>query len=367
MISVPFLNLKALNLSIKPQLDNADNRVVNSGTYILGDEVCIFEHLWATFCSANYSVGVANGLDALTLSLLALGIVPGDEVIVPSHTFIATWLSVSAIGAVPVPVESDLFSYNLNIDLIASKITSKTKAIVVVHLYGMPVDLNRIKQIALTHNLKVIEDAAQAHGASFRGKIIGAHSDAVTWSFYPGKNLGALGDGGAVTTNDSEIYSRLLLLRNYGSTKKYIHEIKGMNSRLDPIQAAFLAVKVDYLVNWNKRRIEVAERYLDEIQNEFIALPNVPDGMKSSWHLFVVRTLFRDQLQNFLNAHNIQSLIHYPIPPYRQKAYKLKFNDLPTTPADILSSRVLSLPICPMMSDEMVEFVIYTINKFSPL
>ena len=217
MILVPFLDLKTLNLSIKSQLDEAYERVVNSGTYILGDEVSAFERKWASFCCAHYSVGVANGLDALTLSLRALGIGPGDEVIVPSHTFIATWLSVSATGALPVPVEPDLLSYNLNIDLISSQITSKTKAIVVVHLYGMPVDLVRIKQIALRHNLKVIEDAAQAHGASYRGNIIGGHSDAVTWSFYPGKNLGAMGDGGAITTNDSNIYSKLLSLRLFDS------------------------------------------------------------------------------------------------------------------------------------------------------
>lgn len=366
MITVPFLDLKTLNLSIKSQLDQAYERVVNSGTYILGEEVTDFEQQWASFCCSNFSVGVANGLDALTLSLLAFGIGPGDEVIVPSHTFIATWLSVSAIGAVPVPVEPDLLSYNLNIDLISSQITSKTKAIVVVHLYGMPVDLNHIRQIALSNNLKVIEDAAQAHGSSYQGKMIGGHSDAVTWSFYPGKNLGALGDGGAVTTNDPEICSKLLLLRNYGSTKKYFHEIKGVNSRLDPLQAAFLSVKINYLVKWNNRRIEVAKRYLDEIRNEFVELPKVSAEMQSSWHLFVVRTPYRDQLQNFLNAYNIQALIHYPIPAYRQQAYKFKFNNLHNTPADILSSTVLSIPICPMMTEDMVDSVISAVNKFNP-
>lgn len=366
MTNVPFLDLNALNLSIKPQLDEAYERVVNSGTYILGHEVSTFERKWASFCCANYSVGVANGLDALSLSLRAFGIGPGDEVIVPSHTFIATWLSVSATGALPVPVEPDLLSYNLNIDLISSQITSKTKAIVVVHLYGMPVDLARIKKVALRHNLKVIEDAAQAHGATYQGINIGGHSDAVTWSFYPGKNLGAIGDGGAITTNDFEIYSKLLSLRNYGSTKKYVHEIQGSNSRLDPIQAAFLSVKLNYLVEWNNRRIEVAMQYLSGIQNEFIELPVTPTEMQSSWHLFVVRTSFRSQLQIFLQSHNIQSMIHYPIPVYRQQAYNSQFYDLQTTPADILSSTVLSLPICPMMNDEKVKSVISAVNNFRP-
>lgn len=325
-----------------------------------------FESQWASFCHAEYAVGVANGLDALTLSLLALDIGPGDEVLVPSHTFIATWLSVSAIGAVPIPVEPDLLSYNLDVNSISSKISSKTKALVVVHLYGMPVDLDKIHHLALNYNLKVIEDAAQAHGASYKANIIGGHSDAVTWSFYPGKNLGALGDGGAITTNNSEVYSKLLLLRNYGSTKKYIHELKGFNSRLDPLQAAFLSVKINYLAKWNHRRLEVAKRYLNEIQNDLIILPEVNMDMQSSWHLFVVRTPFRDQLQEMLQVNRIQSLIHYPIPAYRQSAYKSEFIDLQKTASDVLSSTILSLPICPMMRDDMVDSVITYVNKFNP-
>ncbi len=264
-MNVPFLDLKTPYYEIKEELDAAWHRVMASGWYVLGQEVESFEHEFAAYCEAKHCVGVGNGLDALYLILRAMEIGPGDEVIVPSNTYIATWLAVSMTGATPVPVEPDEVSYNIDPALIEAAITTRTKAILPVHLYGLPADLEPILKIASRHGLRVLEDAAQAHGARYKGKRIGAHGDAVAWSFYPGKNLGAFGDGGAVTTNDRHLAEKLRALRNYGSRVKYVNEVKGVNSRLDPLQAAVLRVKLKYLDEWNERRKRVASLYLERL------------------------------------------------------------------------------------------------------
>ena len=264
-MKVPFLDLRAAYLELKPEIDAAIARVLDSGWYILGPEVEAFEAEWAEYCGASHAVGVGNGMDALTLALRALQIGPGDEVIVPSNTYIATWLAVSAVGATPVPVEPDLATYNIDPALIPAAITPRTKALLPVHLYGQPADLDPILAIARQHNLAVVEDAAQAHGARYKGCRIGAHGDVVCWSFYPGKNLGALGDAGAVTTNRADLADRIRVLRNYGSREKYVNELQGVNSRIDPIQAAVLRVKLKVLDEWNARRCRIAALYSQEL------------------------------------------------------------------------------------------------------
>ena len=352
-MNIPFLDLRAGYLELKPEIDAAVARVFDSGWYILSEEVEAFEAEWACYCQVGHAIGVANGLDALHLALLAMGIGQGDEVIVPSNTYIATWLAVSQCGAKPVPVEPDIRTYNINPYLIEAAITSRTKAIMPVHLYGQPADLDLILAIARKYNLRVIEDAAQAHGAQYKGKRIGGHGDVVAWSFYPGKNLGAFGDGGAVTTNDSNIADRIRVLRNYGSRVKYVNEVRGCNSRLDPVQAAILRVKLKVLDVWNERRKHIASRYSDILKRIMpeVVLPFVPDYADPVWHLFVIRQAKRDQLQDRLAALGIGSMIHYPIPPHKQAAYAdMGYHEVELPIAEFIASEVLSLPIGPQLT-----------------
>jgi len=363
-VKVPFLDLQAAYLELKEEIDAAVGRVLASGWYILGDEVEAFEQEFAAHCEARHAVGVGNGLDALHLALRALDVGPGDEVIVPSHTFIATWLAVSQTGARPVPVEPLEATYNIDPANVESAITPRTKAILPVHLYGQPVDLDPILDIARTHGLSIVEDAAQAHGARYKGRRIGAHGDIVAWSFYPGKNLGAMGDGGAVTTNDTDLADRVRTLRNYGSRKKYLNEVRGLNSRLDPLQAAILSVKLKYLDEWNGRRSRIAERYLDNLSETDLGLPEVPKWADSSWHLFVVRHPDRDELQRKLADSGIDTLIHYPIPPHQQPAHEdLLIRDDSLGVASSLANSVLSLPIGPHMTEAECQCVIDSIRN----
>lgn len=334
------------------EIDAAYNRVKESGWFILGPEVKAFEDEFAAYCGVKCCIGVGNGLDALHLILRALGIGLGHEVIVPANTYIATWLAVTYAGAIPVPVEPDEKTYNIDRDRIEGAITNKTKAILPVHLYGQPADMNPINEIAAQYKLKVIEDAAQAHGALYKGKRTGSLGNAAGFSFYPGKNLGALGDGGAVTTNDDELADRVRTLRNYGSTDKYVNEVPGFNSRLDEIQAAFLRVKLKYLDEWNRRRAEIANHYKSRLASTNLILPYVPEWAAPVWHLYVVRSDKRDVLQKRISEAGIDTLIHYPIPPHLQEAYSnlgYRKGDFPIT--EKLAGEVLSLPIGPHVGD----------------
>lgn len=345
---IPFLDLHASYLELKSEIDEAVTRVLNSGWYILGPEVEAFENEFATYCQTKFSIGLANGLDALTLALRAMDVGPGDEVIVPSNTYIATWLAVSQCGATPVPVEPDDQTYNIDPASIFAAISPRTKVILPVHLYGQPADLDPILEIARKHGLRVLEDGAQAHGARYKGQRIGGHGDAVAWSFYPGKNLGAIGDGGAVTTNDPVIADRIRVLRNYGSQIKYVNEVKGFNSRLDPIQAAILRVKLSKLDIWNDRRRDIAKHYQEYLSGSALVLPHVPEWAEPVWHLFVVRHTQRDELASKLNEMGIGTLIHYPIPPHKQAAYAdLNFPSDSFPKASKMAEEVLSLPIGP--------------------
>lgn len=363
-MKIPFLELKAAYMELKEELDAAYHRVVESGRYILGAEVEAFENEYASYCEANYCVGVASGLDALHLALRALGVGPGDEVIVPSNTYIATWLAVGQCGATPVPVEPTESTYNIDAGRIETVITPHTKVILPVHLYGQPADLDPILEIAQKHGLRVLEDAAQAHGARYRGRRIGSHGDAVAWSFYPGKNLGAMGDGGAVTTDDAGIADRVRVLRNYGSQVKYFNDVQGFNSRLDPIQAAVLRVKLEFLDEWNDRRRKIAQTYSNAFDKTGLLLPEVPVWADPAWHLYVVRHFMRDVLQQRLTKVGIETLIHYPIPPHRQRAYadnEFGANTFPV--AEQMACEVLSLPIGPHLSDGDIEYIVANIKN----
>ncbi|MGV0908805.1 DegT/DnrJ/EryC1/StrS family aminotransferase [Martelella sp. FOR1707] len=362
-MKIPFLDLGASYRELKLEIDTAVSRVLDSGWYILGPEVEAFEAEWAEYCEAQHAVGLANGLDALTLALRALDIGPGDEVIVPSNTYIATWLAVSAVGATPVPVEPDPATHNIDTSRISEAITPRTKALLPVHLYGQPADLDPILTLARRHGIAVVEDAAQAHGARYKDRRIGAHGDIACWSFYPGKNLGALGDGGAITTNRPELAEKIRMLRNYGSSQKYVNEIPGVNSRLDPIQAAVLRVKLAHLEEWTKRRQAIAAAYGDALQNSDLILPHVPDWADPVWHLYVVRTADRAGLQKRLSAAGIGSLIHYPIPPHMQQAYQslnIPAQALPI--AQRLADEVLSLPMGPQLSTSQVREITRTLK-----
>lgn len=359
MNAVPFLDLRDSYLELKSEIDAAVSRVLDSGRYILGPEVEAFEVEYAAFCGSAHCIGLANGLDALHLALRAMDIGAGDEVIVPSNTFIATWLAVSQCGATPVPVEPLQATCNLDPALIEAAITPRTRAILPVHLYGQAADMDPIVAIAREHGLRVLEDAAQAHGARYKGRRIGSHGDAVTWSFYPGKNLGAMGDGGAVTTDDPALADRIRTLRNYGSRVKYVNEMQGYNSRLDPMQAAVLRVKLPHLDAWNARREAIAARYLRGLGDAGMVLPAVPDWTNPSWHLFVVRHAQRDRLQGKLSAAGVDSLIHYPIPPHRQEAYAdTGWGEDAFPIASAIADEVLSLPIGPQMTEAQVDRVI---------
>lgn len=363
---VPFLDVRASYLELKVEIDNAIARVLDSGCYILGPEVEAFETEFATYCGASHAIGLGNGLDALHLALLAMDVGPGDEVIVPSNTYIATWLAVSQCGATPVPVEPDESTYNLDPALIEAAITSRTKVILPVHLYGLAADLDAIFAIARKHGLRILEDAAQAHGAKYRGKRIGAYGDAVAWSFYPGKNLGALGDGGAVTTDNPELADRIRVLRNYGSRTKYVNEVHGFNSRLDPVQAAVLRVKLKYLDRWKEARATIATDYTAGLRGTGLVLPLVPQLAEHAWHLYVIRHPQRDLIQEHLASSNIDCLIHYPIPPHKQQAYAVPFGCMSRDSfplASKLSHEVLSLPIWPQLPREHVARVIDALRE----
>lgn len=361
-MNVPFLDLGAAYRELKPEIDAAVARVLESGWYILGPEVSAFEAEWASYCEASHAVGLANGLDALTLALRALDIGPEDEVIVPSNTYIATWLAVTEVGATPVPVEPDPQTYNIDPTRIEAAITPRTRALLPVHLYGQPADMDPVLEIARRHDLYVVEDGAQAHGARYKGRRIGAHGDIVCWSFYPGKNLGALGDAGAITTNDAALAERVAMLRNYGSRKKYVNEEIGMNSRLDPIQAAVLRVKLAHLDDWTERRRTVAARYTAHLSKTELILPLVPSWAEPAWHLYVVRNANRAALATRLSEKGIGTLIHYPIAPHMQAAYAdLGYAKEAFPLARTLADEVLSLPIGPQLSTKDYEAVVAAI------
>lgn len=363
-MQVKFLDLRTMYESIKPELEAAVLRSLRSGYYIGGPEVEAFEAAYAAYCGVEHCVGVANGLEALQLALIALGVGAGDEVIVPSNTFIATWLAVSQCGAVCVPVEPDAATYNIDPERIEAAITPRTRACIPVHLYGQPADLDPILKVAQRHGLYVIEDAAQAQGARYKGSRIGGHSSLCTWSFYPGKNLGALGDAGAITTNDGACAARLRLLRNYGSPARYRHDEQGFNSRLDPVQAAALAVKLRHLDGWNLRRAEIVRTYQAEFADLDLILPAVLSGVEPVWHLYCVRHKNRAGLRAALERAGVETLIHYPVPPHLQGAYAwlgMRKGSLPI--AEQIAESILSLPIDPLMSDKQVAHVVAAVRE----
>jgi len=350
---IPFLNLKSINSPYAKEFHNALDRILDSGNFILGDEVFQFEKEFAAFLNTSFCIGVSNGLDAITLTLKAWGIGSGDEVIVPSNTFIATWLGVSHSGAKPIPVEPDINTYNIDPLKIESAITEKTKAIIVVHLYGQAADMDAINQIGKKYQLKVLEDAAQAHGSRYLGKIVGGLGDASAFSFYPGKNLGALGDAGAIVTNDLKLSELLKQHRNYGSQIKYEHIVQGFNCRLDELQAAFLRIKLSFLDQENNYRKKIAKIYTEELKDSELILPFVPGWADPVWHLYVVRTKKRNDLVKKLANLDIGTLIHYPKPPHLQGAYKNQIKrNFPIT--ENLADEVLSLPISSNISEAEV-------------
>jgi len=363
-MEIQFLDIGATYTELKEEIDEAISRVLNSGWYILGEEVRTFEEEFAAYCGTKYCVGVSNGLDALHLVLRAWDIGEGDEVIVPSNTYIATWLAVSYSGAKPIPVEPDEGTYNIDPELIEKSITSRTKALIPVHLYGQPADMDRVIEIANKYKLRILEDAAQSHGALYKGKKTGCLGDAAAFSFYPAKNLAAFVDAGAITTNDEKLEKRAKVLSNYGSKKKYQNVEKGFNCRLDELQAAILRVKLKYLDVWNNRRKEIAKIYVKEIDNFNVELPSVPGWADPVWHLFVIRTKKRDELQKFLNKRRIGTLIHYPIPPHKQNAY-YELNHISLSIAEQIHQEVLSLPISPMLKDDQVHRISGAVNQFN--
>lgn len=360
---IPFLDLGATYRELKEEIDDAVQRVLSSGWYVLGPEVEAFEQEWADYCEAAHCVSLANGLDALELALKALGVAAGDEVIVPSNTYIATWLAVTALGARPVPVEPDPITHLITADAILPKITSRTRVILPVHLYGQPVELDPILELARSKGIYVVEDAAQAHGARYRGRRIGSHGDIVCWSFYPGKNLGAYGDAGAITTSDADLADRIAILRNYGSRQKYFNEVEGVNSRLDPLQAAILRIKLRYLDEWNGRRAKIANIYNGELRGAPVILPPENGVNESAWHLYVIRTIQRTQLQDALSQAGIGTIIHYPIPPHMQQAYgKLGVAESALPIARQLANEVISLPIGPHMTTDQALSVCHIVK-----
>lgn len=361
---IAFLDLRAINAAQSAQLQAAFARVLDSGWFVMGRELQAFEREFAEYCGAKHCVGVGNGLDALFLMLKASGIGPGDEVIVPSNTYIATWLAVSHTGAVPVPVEPLEATHNIDPDRVEAAVTPRTRAILAVHLYGQPAQMDRLARIARRHDLRLFEDAAQAHGASLHGRRVGALGDAAGFSFYPGKNLGALGDAGAVVTDDAALADEVRRLRNYGSSVKYVNEVPGHNSRLDELQAALLRVKLPGLDAQNDQRRRLAAVYTESLQGLDLVLPTCPDGLRPVWHLYVVRTRRREQLQAALKAQGIETLIHYPIAPHLQAAYAslgLPAGSLPI--AEALQNEVLSLPMGPHLQPADVRRVAAAVRR----
>lgn len=369
MLRIPYLSLEPMHNELAADIKTAFNKVFTANDYILGKEVESFENEFAAFCGTKHAIACGNGLDALYLILKAMGITYGDEVIVPSNTYIATALAVSYVGATPVFVEPDIDTFNINPELIESHITKKTKAIIAVNLYGRIADLDAINAIADKYNIKVIEDSAQAHGAKYKGQRAGSLSYASGFSFYPGKNLGALGDAGAITTNDDELAERLYCIRNYGSKIKYEHIIQGVNSRMDELQAAFLRVKLPNLDKWNAERNRIASRILNEVNNKYIKLPLAcNDTYYCVWHIFAVLCDCRDELESFLNANGIGTNKHYPKAMHLQGAYKnlnIKKGSLPI--AEKISECELSLPLYYGMTEEQVDYLISKLNEFKPL
>ncbi len=360
---VPFLDLLATYSELRAELDAATARVLGGGWYVLGAEVARFEAAWAAYTGTAHCVGVGSGLDALHLSLVAMGVGRGDEVIVPSNTYIATWLAVTRAGAVPVPVEPDPRTSNIDPDRIEAAVTLRTRAILPVHLYGLAAEMDAIREIAERHCLLVLEDAAQAHGARHRGAPAGSLGHAAAWSFYPSKNLGAFGDGGAVTTDDPAVAARLRTLRNYGSTAKYVNAERGFNSRLDELQAAMLSEKLAVLDAWNARRRAIAGGYLDGLAGLPLALP--ADDPGHVWHVFAVHTPERDALAAHLADEGVGTLVHYPIPPHLQEAYRdlrRREGDLPI--AERLARETLSLPMGPHLRAEDADRVVAAVRGF---
>ncbi|MES2037755.1 MAG: DegT/DnrJ/EryC1/StrS family aminotransferase [Pseudomonadota bacterium] len=367
MKSLPYLELKPQHQDLRAELNQAFNEVLDSGWFIQGKQLEAFEAEYAAYCGSQHCVGVGNGMDALHLILRAYGIGEGDEVIVPSNTYIASWLAVSYAGATPVAVEPNLATYNIDPAKIAAAITPRTKAIMVVHLYGQLADMDPIIAIAREHGLKVIEDAAQSHGATYKGRVSGGLGDAAAHSFYPGKNLGALGDAGGVTTNDAELAKQLKVLRNYGSQIKYHNEVKGYNSRLDELQAALLRVKLSRLDGWNVQRRALAQQYHEGLKDlPGLVIPFVPEWSEPVWHIYAVRHAKRDALQKHLQDAGIGSLVHYPIPPHLQPAYaelQLGVGSFPLS--EQIHAEELSLPLDPYLAPEDVSRVIAAVRDFA--
>jgi dTDP-3-amino-3,4,6-trideoxy-alpha-D-glucose transaminase len=365
--AVPFLDLRALHAELQDELDAAALRVLRSDRVLLGRELEGFESAWAAAVGAASAVGVGSGLDALVLALRALDVGPGNEVVVPAHTFVATWLAVLHVGATPVPVDVSPETGTWDVDAVAAAVGPRTRALLPVHLYGHPVDLDPLLELAGRHGLAVLDDAAQAHGARYRGRPVGGLTHLTAWSFYPGKNLGALGDGGAVTTSDPALDRRLRSLRNYGSTEKYVHTEVGWNSRLDELQAAFLSVKMARLDAHNARRARVAARYAEELADTGLLLPATAAGTAPVWHLYVVRTPARDALREHLAARGVETGIHYPVPCHRQPAFAgSSLADLALPGAETLAREVLSLPMGPHLSDPDQDRVVTAIKEFRP-
>ncbi len=360
---IKFLDLEKINNRFRDEIDLRIKTILDKGWYLQGEENESFTKNFAQYCGTKHCIGVANGLDALNLIIKAFGFGDGDEIIVPANTYIATILAISQNGCTPILVEPDINTYNINPDLIEEKITEKTKAIMVVHLYGQAVQMEKIWELAKKYDLKVIEDSAQAHGTVYNGKRAGNLSDASAFSFYPGKNLGCLGDGGAVTTNDDNLAAKIKAIANYGSDRKYHHIYKGVNSRLDEIQAAVLDVKLKYLDQDNEKRRKIAKYYRENIKNENIILPATYNETSHVWHVFVVRTNERDRFQRYLQNNDIQTIIHYPTPPHKQGAYS-EWNDLSLPITEEIHKTIISIPISPVMTEKEIQRIMEVINEY---
>lgn len=360
---ISFLDLEKVNNRFRQEIDMRIKDILDRGWYLQGEENEKFCQNFASYCGSKYALGVGNGLDALRLIIKAYGFGKGDEIIVPANTYIATILAITDNDCTPILVEPDINTYNINPDLIEAAITPRTKAIMVVHLYGQAVEMEKIWKIARKHDLKVFEDSAQAHGAKYQGRMTGNLSDAAAFSFYPGKNLGCLGDGGAITTNDEGIYQKVKALANYGSDRKYHHIYKGLNSRLDEIQAAILDIKLPYLDADNKRRREISTYYRNNINNPLIVLPKTYDEEAHVWHVFAVRTKERDRFQEYLRSKGVQTIIHYPTPPHKQEAYK-EWNNRSYPITEQIHKEIISLPISPVMTDDEVIELVRIVNEY---
>lgn len=363
---VPFQRFDRLYEQYRDEYKLLFDKVMTRGNFILGEEVNQFEEEFAKYCNSRYCVGVGSGLDALTLSLLALDFNPGDEILVPANTYIATWIAVSRAGLKPVPVEPEEEGFQIDVNHLKEHITSRTKGIIPVHLYYQTPDMDSLNDIAEEHNLRVVADAAQGHGAFFKNKIVGSTAEIEAFSFFPTKNLGAFGDGGAVVTNNEEVVEKIRMLRNYGTREKYVSEVIGYNSRLDEIQAAFLRQKLRHLDEWNNARKQVANRYLNELDDNAVKLPVVKDYAIPNWYVFPIMCNFREELSNQLEKSGIHTIVHYPIPPYEQKAYSDTDLDISKFPISTeISKKILSIPIHPYMTAEEIQYVIENINAIS--